>query len=279
LTTELARRRRLADPRAGLWEAADVQWWWTRDQRADREDQRVWLNDDDPVAAVLFTRFGPGRNSCDVIGESGFEPAWEFVAQRCAEQPDADIRMELSDGDSAAADAARRAGFEPTADRFSVNWQAASSPRPAPPPAPPGYSVRSRRECASPVHPLARRNGPAVEDRLHECSLYDPELDLAMYAPDGSPAGYALFWADPRTGVGLVEPMRVEDEHAGRGLARLLLGTGLSALAHRGCRRLKVTFEVANEPARRLYLGAGFVPSDTTHTWRRAPVGATAGST
>jgi hypothetical protein len=35
LATALLQRARLSDPVAGLWEAADLQWWWRRDQHAD----------------------------------------------------------------------------------------------------------------------------------------------------------------------------------------------------------------------------------------------------
>ncbi len=59
---------------------------------------------------------------------------------------------------------------------------------------------------------MVGRNGGRVAELLAECSLYRPELDLAVYAPRGEVAGYGLFWADPETGVGLVEPMRTEDE-------------------------------------------------------------------
>ena len=76
--------------------------------------------------------------------------------------------------------------------------------------------------------------------------------------PVGDVAGYALFWADPRTGVGLVEPMRVEDRHAGRGVAGALLRAGLELLAARGCTQLKVSHAVDNPAAQRLYHGAGF---------------------
>jgi predicted N-acetyltransferase YhbS len=108
------------------------------------------------------------------------------------------------------------------------------------------------------------RNGAEVEPRLRQCSLYDPGLDLAVRAPDGTIAGYALFWPDLRTGVGLVEPMRVEDEHAGRGIAGALLRAGLDGLAARGCTRLKVAHQPSNTAARRLYLGAGFRPHSRT---------------
>ena len=36
----------------------------------------------------------------------------------------------------------------------------------------------------------------------------------------GEVAGYALFWFDPVTQVGLVQPMRVEEAYQRRGLAR-----------------------------------------------------------
>ena len=67
-----------------------------------------------------------------------------------------------------------------------------------------------------------------------------------------------MFWADTVTGIGLVEPMRTEDQHQGRGLGRVVLTAGLAALADRGCTTLKISYELDNEPARRLYLGVGF---------------------
>jgi RimJ/RimL family protein N-acetyltransferase len=88
-------------------------------------------------------------------------------------------------------------------------------------------------------------------------------------APDGEVAAYALFWADPETGVGLVEPMRTEDRYQRQGLATRLLGAGLDRLTACGCTRLKVTYMVDNEAARRLYLGAGFKPDSTDRTYRR----------
>jgi hypothetical protein len=68
------------------------------------------------------------------------------------------------------------------------------------------------------------------------------DLDLAIYAPDGQVAAYGLFWADPVTGVGLVEPMRMHGRYQGIGLGRHVLTAGLNRLAARGCRRLKVSY-------------------------------------
>ena len=47
----------------------------------------------------------------------------------------------------------------------------------------------------------------------------------AAEAADGDVAGYALFWFDPITAVGLVEPVRVEEQYWRRGLARAMLTT------------------------------------------------------
>jgi GNAT superfamily N-acetyltransferase len=115
--------------------------------------------------------------------------------------------------------------------------------------------------------PMIARNGELVEPRLRQCSLYDPPLDLAVEDADGRVAGYALFWFDHTTLVGLLEPMRVEDDYRRRGLARMLLTTGLDRLARAGARRLKVGFET--DAARNLYLCAGFVQTSIDPLPRR----------
>jgi GNAT superfamily N-acetyltransferase len=75
------------------------------------------------------------------------------------------------------------------------------------------------------------------------------ELVLPVWIDEVGPVAAAV--------VGLLEPMRVDDEYQRRGLARMLLTNGLDRLARKGARRLKVGFET--DAARRLYLGAGFV--------------------
>jgi predicted N-acetyltransferase YhbS len=168
--------------------------------------------------------------------------------------PDAVVEMAVAD--DATREEAAREGFTEIAEEYGVTWVDAADRAPARP-FPPGYDLLSRPEQEGP-HPMIKRNGAEVEARLRQCSLYDPALDLAVRGPDGDIAAYAMFWADTRTGVGLVEPMRVEDAHAGRGVARALLGAGLDRLAARGSKRLKVSHVVDNEPARRLYHAAGF---------------------
>ena len=55
LATQLLQRARLADRRAGIWEAADVQWWWRKARRSDGVEQLFWVDRQGPVAGVLLT--------------------------------------------------------------------------------------------------------------------------------------------------------------------------------------------------------------------------------
>src|SRR3954467_13902137 len=54
-TTAVLQRGRLADPLAGMWEAADVQWWWRRPRPTDELALPVWFDDVGPVAAAGLT--------------------------------------------------------------------------------------------------------------------------------------------------------------------------------------------------------------------------------
>lgn len=163
--------------------------------------------------------------------------------------------MLVHDDDASLVNLAVQSGFSTTDELSGTAWIDADQ---RPPIAQvDGFAIVDRVTRADRSHPMIPRNGELVEARLLQCSLYDPTLDLAVEDADGRVAGYALFWFDHTTRVGLLEPMRVEGEYQRLGLARLLLTTGLDRLARKGARRLKVGFET--DAARSLYLGAGFV--------------------
>jgi GNAT superfamily N-acetyltransferase len=157
-------------------------------------------------------------------------------------------------------------GFVVDDNRSGIAWMNAQE-QPDVAALPEGFVLVDRAQETNTPHPMRRRSGEEVEARLLQCSLYDPGLDLAVEASDGEAAGYALFWFDPVTNVGLVEPMRVEVAYQRRGLARALLTAGLDRLAQRGARRLKVGY--ATDVARRLYVGAGFrvTSTSTSYGW------------
>jgi GNAT superfamily N-acetyltransferase len=118
-----------------------------------------------------------------------------------------------------------------------------------------------------------QRNHPDVEPRLRQTSLYRPDLDLVVHDSHDRVAAYGLFWYDPETATGLVEPMRTEDDHQRRGLARHVLTTGVDLLAEAGAERIKICFEPGNPASSHLYLDTGFEPDRQTVVFSRRPSG------
>lgn len=266
LATTLLQRMRLALPFGGIWEAADVQWWSRRQRATDADGQVFWLAAGEPVAAVIRTEFGPSVQ-CDVLVGRGGDRG--VVWAEALRQADATTEFPIRDDDLAALAAVTGAGYQPYGSPGVVASWLSAAERPPVPPLAGGFRLRSRAEMPDRAHPLAIRNDPGVAERLHRCSLYRPELDLMVQAPGGQVAGYGLFWADPVTGVGLVEPMRTEDAFQRRGIAGHLLATGLERLAQLGCQQLKVSSDIP------LYLRAGFRPiasaTATVYSLRAGP--------
>ncbi len=276
LVTTLLQRARLADDEAGLWEAGDLQWWWRRDQHSDPRNATFWVDDDGlPIGAVVFTDWGD-RWGCDVITmpedtELGIATLWPQALQQAQRLSAMPIEVAVRDDDEGVASLLADAGFAVAVatDHPAMTCWMPAHVRPAIPPLAAGYRLRSTAQRTAGPHHMITRNGEHVAERLRECSLYRPELDLCIESLDGDVAGYGLFWADPVTHVGLVEPMRTEDNHQGKGLATHLLRSGLELLAGHDCTRLVVTYLEGNEPARLLYVGSGFEPRTRSRTYQR----------
>lgn len=273
LATQLLRRTRLADPvGGGIWEAADVQWWWRQPRASDAVDQPFWLDDKGPVAGVLMTSWRDDRWQCDPVvlpsvADIDPERVWAHARELIHRHARGVIEVNLRDDDPTFTDLAADLGLSP-GDRGTITWMD-SQDRPAPRTPAEGFTIVDRALRAGSPHPMSVRNGPAIVERLQECSLYDPGLDLAVETDDGRPAGYSLYWFDPVTRVGYVEPMRVEDEFQRLGLATAMLTEGVDRLAGRGAERLKILF--GTQAASAVYQGVGFRPAATITTYEAAP--------
>lgn len=272
--TALLQRIRRAHPRAGLLEAADLQYWSRVPRPTDSFPQILWFDEDGPAAAVLATDWGDAvaldpivlpdaspevvatvlARGLDHVGESGLDTA-DVVIDRT---------------DTVLRDVLVGRGFVPLDDAPMVVFDAwlATPDRPAVSPLAHGYRLATRVDTTGRPHHLVRRSGPEVESRLRRTSLYRPDLDLLVLDAADRVVAYGLFWADAETGTGLVEPMRTEDAHQGRGLARHLLTAGLDRLADAGMDQVKICFRPDNPTSRHLYTSAGFVPDKLTAVLR-----------
>lgn len=268
--TALLQRIRRAHPTAGLYEAADMQWSWRTPRSTDDLPQIFWLDDvDRPEAAVIATDAG-GRTELAPIVMPDAAPDWvaHVVERGLAHARGAGldaISLEVDDADDVLRAVLVGHGFSIEGDGVVETWLAADA-RPEISPLGAGYRLSRRLDTmARPHHMIsAERNHPDVEDRLRQTSLYRPDLDLVVLDGHERVAAYGLFWHDPLTATGLVEPMRTETDHQRRGLARHILTAGIDRLAAAGAERMKICFEPGNAASRDLYLDVGFVPDRHT---------------
>ena len=272
---EAGDRAPAADPRrhptAGLYEAADLQWWWSQRPRStDDLPQLFWFDDDDrPEAAVIATDWGD-RMQLDPMVMPGATPDWvahvidRGLAHASRSGIDA-VGLEVDRADDTLCEVLVGHGFADEEGGLVETWLAADA-RPAISPLPDGYRLSSRLDTMQRPHHMisAERNHPDPEPRLRQTSLYRPDLDLVVHDSGDDVAAYGLFWYDPATATGLVEPMRTEDAHQRRGLARHILTAGLDLLAEAGAERIKICYEPDNPASKRLYLSVGFEPDRQT---------------
>jgi GNAT superfamily N-acetyltransferase len=268
--TTLLQRVRRAHPTAGLYEAADFQWWWRQPRSTDDIPQLFWFDDRGrPEAAVIATDWGD-RLALDPIVMPDASPDWvahvfERGLAHAAEFGYVGVSLEVDREDRDLADGLVRHGFAPGDDRVVAAWLAAAA-RPKISPLCDGYRLSSRLDSIERPHHMlnAARNHPDPEPRLRQTSLYRAELDLVVHDSDGNVAAFGLFWYDPTTATALVEPMRTEDAHQRRGLARHVLTTGLDLLAEAGAERIKICYDPDNPASGPLYRSVYFVPERQT---------------
>ncbi len=201
--TELLQRARLADPEGGVWEAADLQWWWRTPRQSDSIDQIFWIDDTGPVAGAVLTDWGRTWG-CDLVVVPGTVRRSKVWA-RALDAIDAlgldSVEVLVRDDDFELQGMLKGAGFVAGAERSGITWMNAQR-RPNVSALPAGFALVDRAQGRDSPHPMRQRSGEGVEARLRQCSLYDRGLDLAVETGDGQTAGYALFWFDPRVSAG-----------------------------------------------------------------------------
>ncbi len=278
--TVLLNRIRTTDPRAGLYEAAELQWWWAQYPRVtDDLDQLFWFDADGrPSAAAIVTDWrGEVVQMDPLLLPDAPADQVAHVVHRGLDHAAASgfdkVQLEVDTGDEVLREVLIDRGFARDGKGITESWL---SPEARPPISPlaDGYHLVDRAgitdqagaavESGSNVGPHhmknERRDHIDPEPRLQQTSLYRADLDLVIHDGNGDVAAYGLFWHDPTTGVGIVEPMRTNDGHQGNGLARHLLTTGIDRLAHAGSDCIKICFDPDNAAAKHLYLSTGFEP-------------------
>jgi len=269
-------RARTAHPTHGLYQAAELQWWWGIPRSTDDFPQLFWFDDDGrPAAAVTMTDFSGNRGSAlyddptIVVTVMPDAPAgWvAHVIERglahVAEHGIETVELEVGQTDDVQRNVLFARGFEVTGDGMVECWLDAAA-RPEISSLHEDYRLVRRADTTEHAHHMADDRRPEIEQRLQQTSLYRSDLDLAVLDRDDAVAGYGLFWYDPVTSTGTIEPMRTQDDHQRRGLARHILTTGVDLLAQAGAERISIGYEPDNPASGHLYRSIGFVPHQQT---------------
>jgi predicted N-acetyltransferase YhbS len=272
--TTLLLAARAEDAMAGLYEAADLQWWSTADHELVALEASFWRGPDGWAAVLLAADDGATiaadllwRPSCErrVRGKV-MDTALAALAAlgRVRGRP---VGFTARDDDADLARRLGKAGFARDPGEDVVQMVRGPGTPPAAP-LPAGLALVDGRGGGGPFPRLARRSAEAA-CALRAASLYDPALDLAVVTPDGTVAAHALCWLDRANGIGLFEPLRTEEAFQRQGLGRALMAAGLARLSAGGARLIKVSHHAGNDAARALYRDAGFVPAFAKRGYRR----------
>lgn len=256
----LLRRVRLEHQTAGVWEAADYEWWW-RKQRTTDADQLFWFEQGEPYAAATLTDWGRST-ALDILtmpnANAGLvAEVFHTGLQHATKTGHSTIEVMVDDENDVLIGLLTSANFSRLPDAGSSAWMDAAD-RPQISPLADGFSLLSRHDLREQPHHYIAKNGVDVEQRLNETSMYRADLDLAAVDQSGDVVGYGLFWFDPVTGVGFVEPLGVDEEYRRLGIAQHILTSGLDKLAAAGAERLKINFENDNPASATLYPSLGF---------------------
>ncbi|MFK8025716.1 MAG: GNAT family N-acetyltransferase [Ilumatobacter sp.] len=270
--TRLLQQMRAAHPTHGSFEAAEQHWWWRSARPTDAVPQLFWFDGDEPVAASILTDWREcvalDTHTLPHVTPELLATAIEAGLAHAAELGYDQLEFEVDPSDTVRHDVLSRAGFVRDRDGLAETWLHADD-RPPVAPIADGYRLLLRSDHPGRPHHLAFIGGPEVTTRLEQTSLYRRDLDLFVVDETDEVAGYALFWFDPATRTGVVEPMRIHEAHQRRGLARHVLTAGIDHLVAAGAERIKICFEIDNPASGALYLSVGFQPVRQTAIYVR----------
>lgn len=267
--THFLSARRFVDPLGGMWDAADVQWWWREDDFDRPDRQRFYVGRDGAARAMLLLSeryatfdydLAPGEE-VSALGRQVFQAgmAWldELRPTRYGTSPSFYVR----DSHNLLHRLAEQHGYRPTGDAL-VQGVARMPAVPANASLPDGYSVRPVRH--DDVHagrqPVLTTPAWGIE-RLRQTRLYRPDHHLVVADRDGRAVAECIVWIDPSTRIGVLEPVATHPDHRRRGLARGMISFALQVMVQQGIDVAKVSWGRRNAAAAALYRSVGFTPS------------------
>lgn len=272
---QLLRATKRAHPTTGL-HAGELDWWVFYDTSgvplADKV--RLWF-DDRQLVAWAWLKVRAASIDCFVHPSYRGTPEHEAVVRdalddlrarvQVAGAPAPSVTVYVNEDEEAYIALLERLGFS-ASEEMVCFAQALSGDLPAPA-LPDGFYFLERVQPDD-----AERRALAHKDAFQPHSKmtpehyrafmgapdYDPSLDIAVVAPDGTVVAFAMAWLDAENALGVFEPVGTRHAFHRRGLGKAALHEGMRRLQARGAQTVLVNCEAGNAGNRQFYQSAGF---------------------
>ena len=189
--TALLQRVRSAHSIKGLYEAADVQWWWNNARTTDDLGQLFWFDEAGrPEAGMIVIDWGDEAAVVPILMPDA-TPDWvaHVIDRGLAHVGGLGFELvdvEVDQADSPVIDVLQNRGFsadagsgDPTASVSVAEAWLDVSARPEPSTLADGYRLATRNETMEYPSQI-NHQGPARQERLQQTSLYRRDLDLVV---------------------------------------------------------------------------------------------------
>lgn len=264
VTTFLSACRSRA-PLAGMWDVADLHWWWRDDAYREPSKQLFWEEDDQTLGMLLlsdsFATFDyevmPGYETsagASALFAEGL--VWLGRLEQSAAEPSFFVRDDHLAFQTLAHDAGFHASgatyVQTVQDLHGARWEAQ---------VPEGFVVRPLKEAdLVEGRPPVLRISAARFERVTQTPSYRRDFHLVVVSSRGDVAAECICWWDEANAIGVFEPVETAEAYRRRGVGKALLQEGVRRLAERGVRWAKVSHNNDNPAAARLYASVGFTP-------------------
>lgn len=247
-------RCRTRDPLGDYLHIGDLQWWCRTDELNDQQNWHFWQQEDgttDALALVVENQIVCLLHP-DVWTQERYLSLHQWAVQHVRAQamqqgePQYEVSEEIASDASETSAWLEREGYTRQEKYFNSYRRSLTEPIPDLI-LPEGFTLRSiaGREEAAARAALQRDAFSSGGSKMYEQATsrqlavmnmphYDPQLDLMIIAPDGTPAAGCICWVDPVNHVGLFEPVGTRPQFRRQGLATALMLGGLQRLRERG---------------------------------------------